>query len=172
MNKQTLTKKYSRFKNNQISVLVYVLVLLFQHPVLVLVFKQKLCGSLARWLGTVFFLLSFSGSCLVSSSLSEVWLFKFVCCPQVPEISSVAHQLSCFGVGFLLCWFTGGLFLSLAPFLLGQGQCSISWPLLSVCCGGLLIVFQFCSAIQLWMLLTDSGDEFCGPLPDLFQTAA
>jgi hypothetical protein len=43
-------KKNSRFRNNRISVLV-VLVLLFQHPVLVLVFKQKLCLSLARWLG-------------------------------------------------------------------------------------------------------------------------
>jgi hypothetical protein len=28
---------------------------LFKHPVLVLVFKQKLCHSLARWLGSVFF---------------------------------------------------------------------------------------------------------------------
>jgi hypothetical protein len=34
-----------------------------------------------------------------------------VACPQVLEISPVPHQLSCFGVGFLLCWFTGGLFL-------------------------------------------------------------
>jgi hypothetical protein len=43
------TQKNSRFRNNRISVLV-VLVLLLQHPVLVLVFKQKLCLSLARWL--------------------------------------------------------------------------------------------------------------------------
>jgi hypothetical protein len=28
-----------------------VLVLLLQHPVLVLLFKQKFCRSLARWLG-------------------------------------------------------------------------------------------------------------------------
>jgi hypothetical protein len=51
-------------------------VLFFQHVVLVLVFKQKLCLSLIRWLGrlTRFFSLSFSGSCLVSSSLSEVGL--------------------------------------------------------------------------------------------------
>jgi hypothetical protein len=55
------TQKNSRFSNNRISVLV-VLVLLFQHPLLVLVFKQKLCLSLARWLGIlasfVFFFLS------------------------------------------------------------------------------------------------------------------
>jgi hypothetical protein len=38
-NKQTNTQKNSRFRNNRISVLV-VLVLLLQHPVLVLVFKQ------------------------------------------------------------------------------------------------------------------------------------
>jgi hypothetical protein len=53
-------------------------VLLLQHPVLVFVFKQKLCLSLTRWLGRLasffFFSLSFSSSCLVSSSLSEVWL--------------------------------------------------------------------------------------------------
>jgi hypothetical protein len=42
-------------------------------------------------------------------------------------ISSVAHQLSFFGVGFSLCWFIGSLFLCLAPFL-GQAQWSVSWP--------------------------------------------
>jgi hypothetical protein len=42
-------KKNSRFRNNRISVLV--LVLLLQHPFLVLVFKQKLCLSLTWWLG-------------------------------------------------------------------------------------------------------------------------
>jgi hypothetical protein len=39
-----------RFKCNKVSVLV-VLVLLLQHPVLVLVFNQMHCGCLARWLG-------------------------------------------------------------------------------------------------------------------------
>jgi hypothetical protein len=52
---------------------------------------------------------------MVSSSLSELWQFEFVCCPQVLEISFVAHQLSCFRVGFLLCCFTGGFF-ALPPF--------------------------------------------------------
>jgi hypothetical protein len=42
-------------------------------------------------------------------------------------------------------------------------------PLLSACCGGLLIVFQFSSVIWLWMLLTCSGDELCGTLPAPFQ---
>jgi hypothetical protein len=68
-------------------------------------------------LGSVFIFLSFIGSSLVSSSPSEVWQFKFVCCPQVLEISSVAQQLSCLGVRFLLCWFTGGLFFCFTPFL-------------------------------------------------------
>jgi hypothetical protein len=45
-------------------------------------------------------------------------------------------------------------------------------PLLSACCDGLLIIFQFCTVIFLWMLLTGSGDEFCGPLLALFQAVA
>jgi hypothetical protein len=87
-----------------------------------------------------------------------------VACPQVLEISSVAHQPSCFGVGFSLCWFTGGLFLCLTPFLWGKVSDPSAGPLLSACCDGLLIVFQFCNVIWLWMLLTDSGDELCGLL--------
>jgi hypothetical protein len=47
---QTNTFKKFRFRNKRISVLV-VLVLLLQHPVLVLVFKQMLYLSFARWLG-------------------------------------------------------------------------------------------------------------------------
>jgi hypothetical protein len=74
-NKQKHTNiKYSRFRNNRISVLV-VLVLLLQHLVFVFVFKQKLCLSLSGgWGDWPVFFLSFSSSCLVSSSLSEVWL--------------------------------------------------------------------------------------------------
>jgi hypothetical protein len=37
---------------------------------------------------------------------------------------------------------------------------------------GLLTVFQFCNIIWLWMLLTGSGDELCGPLYALFQAVA
>jgi hypothetical protein len=151
-------------------------VLLIQHPILALVFKQKLCRSLARWLGSVwffcFFVFLLSSSCLVSSSFNGVWQFKFVCCPQVPEISSVAHQLSCFGVGFLLCWITGVLFLWLTPFLWGKVSDPSASPMLSACCDGLLIIFQFCSVLWLWVLLTGSGDELCWLLPGLFQAAA
>jgi hypothetical protein len=84
----------------------------------VLVFKQSLCVSLTRWLErcTIFFPV-FQWCC---SSLSEVWQFEFVYFPQVLENSSVAHWPSCFGVGFLLCWFTGGLFLCLITFLWGK----------------------------------------------------
>jgi hypothetical protein len=126
-------------------------VLLLQHPVLVLVFKQRLCLTLTRWLGSLasFFFLLFSSSCLVSSSLIEVWQFEFIYCPQVLENSSVSHQLSCFGVGFLLCWFTGDLFLCLAPFLWGKVRDPSTSSLLSACCDGLLIVFQFCSQLAL-----------------------
>jgi hypothetical protein len=62
-----------------------------------------------------FLFLSFS-SCLVSSSLSGVWQLEYVYCPQVPEISSVAHQPYWFWVRFLLWWFTGGLFFASPPF--------------------------------------------------------
>jgi hypothetical protein len=124
------------------------MVLFPQHPVLMLLFKQKLCHTLTTWLGSVcFFLLSFSSSCLFSSSLSVLWLFKFACCPQVPEISSIVHQPPCFGVVFSLCWFIGGLFLCLAPFLWGKDSVWSASSLLSVCCDDLLFVFQFCKAV-------------------------
>jgi hypothetical protein len=81
-------------------------------------------------------------------------------------------QLSCFGVGFSLCLITGGLFLCLTPFLWGKVSGQSAGPLLSVCLDGLLIIFQFCNVVWVWMLLTGSGDEFCGPLLSLFQAAA
>jgi hypothetical protein len=71
-----------------------------------------------------------------------------------------------------MCWFTGGFFLCLSLFLWGKVHDPSTGHLLSVCCDGLLIIFQFCSVIWLWMLLTDSGDELCGLLPALFQAAA
>jgi hypothetical protein len=36
------------------------------------------------------------------------------------RISFVVHQLSCFGVGFSLCFITRGLFLCFSPFLWGK----------------------------------------------------
>jgi hypothetical protein len=69
------------------------------------------------------------------------------------RISSVAYQLSCIGVGFLLYLITGGLVLCFAPFLWGKVSDPSASPLLSVCCDGFLIVFQFCNVIWLWMLL-------------------
>jgi hypothetical protein len=86
-------------------------VLLLQHPVLVLVFKQRLCLSLTRWLGS---LASFSSlSEAAGYSAPPQWVVAF---SQVPEISSVAYQPSCCGVGFLLCWFTEAYFFALCPF--------------------------------------------------------
>jgi hypothetical protein len=72
----------------------------------------------------------------------------------------------------LLCWFTRGLFLCLIPFLWGKGSDLSVGPLQSACCDGLLIIFQFCNVVLLWMLLTGLGDELCGLLPALFQVAA
>jgi hypothetical protein len=66
-----------------------------------------------------------------------------VACPQVLEISSVDHQSFSFGVGFSLCWFTGGLFLCLTSFLWGKVSDPSASSLLSECCDGLLIFFNF-----------------------------
>jgi hypothetical protein len=81
--------------------------------------------------------------------------------------SSPAVLLWCWVFAVLVYW---GLISLLHSLSLGQGQWSVSL-VLSEYCDGLLIVFQFCSVIWLWMLLTDSGDELCGPLPALFQEA-
>jgi hypothetical protein len=69
----------------------------------------------------------------------------------------------------LPCWFTGSLFLCLAPFIWGKVRDPSAGSLLSTCYDGLLIVFQFCSVVWLWMLLTGSGDELCGLLAAVFQ---
>jgi hypothetical protein len=52
------------------------------------------------------------------------------------------------------------------PFLWGKFRDPSAGFLLSACCDGLLTVFQ------LWMLLTSSEGELCGPLSALFQAAA
>jgi hypothetical protein len=64
-------------------------------------------GGPGYWFPQLIAVLPFNCSCLVSSSPIEVWQFKFKIFPQVWEISSVVHFLSCFGGGFLLCLFTG-----------------------------------------------------------------
>jgi hypothetical protein len=87
-------------------------------------------------------------------------------------ISSVFHHLSYFGLGFSLSLITGGLFLCLASFLWGKVSDPSAGPLLSVCCDGLLIIFQFCSVVCFWMLLTGSRDEPCGLPSALFQAAS
>jgi hypothetical protein len=127
-----------------------------------------LLGSLTSFF---FFFLSFSSSCLVSSSFSEVWQFEFPYCPQVPENSSVAHQPFCFVAGCLLCWFIGGSLPCLTPFLWGKVGVPSAGSLLSACYDGLLIAFQFFRAILLWVLFTGSEDELCGLLSALFHAA-
>jgi hypothetical protein len=124
-------KKNSRFRNNRILTLV-VLVLLFQHPVLVLGFKQKVCLSLARCLAEThqFFFLSFRGSCLVSLSLGEVWLVLRFRRSALWPTSHPALKL-----GFRCC-FTGGLFLCLPPFLWARSEIRQS----SLCCQHVMLV--------------------------------
>jgi hypothetical protein len=105
-------------------------VLFLQHPVLVLVFKQKLCCSLTSRLGSVVFcfLLSFRGSWWSAPPSVGCGSLSL---SSGSRISSVVHQLSCFGVGFSLCWLTGGLCLCLAPFLWGKVSDLSASPLLS-----------------------------------------
>jgi hypothetical protein len=64
------------------------------------------------------------------------------------------------------------LFLCPALFLWGKVSDTSAGPMLSACCDGLLIIFQFCSVVWLWLLFTGSWDELCVPLPALFQIAA
>jgi hypothetical protein len=86
---------------------------------------------------------------LISSPLSEVWQFKFERCPQVQEISSVVLHMSCVGVGYLLCLFTGVLFVFLAPFHWGKVSDLPTGPLLSVCCVHCLF-FSFVEPFDFW----------------------
>jgi hypothetical protein len=110
--------------------------------------RSSVVVSLGDWaVFFFFFLLSFRGSCLVSSSLSEVWQFKFAFCPQVQEISSVAYRLSCFGVGFSLCWFTGGLFLCLTPF---SGASSVICQLARCCQRVVMVCWLFFNFVELF----------------------
>jgi hypothetical protein len=118
-----------------------------------------------------FFLLSFRGWFLVSSSLCGVWQFKFVCCPQVAEYALYLTSCPDLELSFHCPWLLGACFFTLLPFFVAS-QWSLSQPPAVACCDGLLIISQFCRAIWLCVLLTGSGDEFCGPLPTLFQAVA
>jgi hypothetical protein len=97
-------------------------VLHLQHPVLVLVFKQKLCLSLTKWLERLasFFFPSFNSSCLVSSSLNEVWLVLRFQRSALWFTSRPALEL-----GFLCVVLLGAYFFASPPFS-GAGQRSVS----------------------------------------------
>jgi hypothetical protein len=75
---------------------------------------------------------------------------------QVLEFSSVVYQPSCF---------------FLDPFHWGKVSDPSAGSLLLACYAILLINFQFCNDVWLWMLLTGSGDDLCGSLSALFQEA-
>jgi hypothetical protein len=107
-------------------------VLLLQHPVLVVVFKQKLCLSLTRWLGTLAsFFLSFSGSCIVSSFLSEVWLILRFRRSALWPTSCPALELGfhCFGL-------LGAYFFASHPF--SGARSEIHQP--ALCCQRIVVV--------------------------------
>jgi hypothetical protein len=109
-NKQTHTQNNSKFRNSRISVSV-VLVLLLQHPVLVLVFKWKLCLSLARW----FWCLASFSSVFQWQLLSQLLPQWGVACPQIPEISPLANQPSCLSVKCLSSRFGAGAWQCRSP---------------------------------------------------------
>jgi hypothetical protein len=138
-------------------------VLFLQHPILVLVFKQKLCCSVTWCLGSVcsfdfFFCLSepAAWSALPSVGYGSLNLYallrfwnQFCRPPAVPLWSWDFTVLDYWGLVSLPC-----------PLSLGQGQWSASQsPAVSVL--WLFDYFQFCSVIWLQMLLTGSGDEVC-----------
>jgi hypothetical protein len=114
------------------------------------------------------FLLSFSGSCLVSYFLSEVWQFMFACCPQVQEISSVVHQLSDWQLAFCnacllgTCFFTSPPFSGARSVILDPAPCY--QRVVIVCC----LFFNFAEPFD-FGCCNGSGDEFCGQLRALFQ---
>jgi hypothetical protein len=106
--------------------------------------------------------LSFSCSCLVCSSPSEVGQFHFECCPPVQEISSVIHYLPALEVAFrYLCllrvqhWEFSSL--PWPPFF-GEGSAFHPPTLLWMLDYSSLTVFQFCGAVWFWMLVSGSGD--------------
>jgi hypothetical protein len=108
--KKKKKKKNSRFRKNRISVLV-ILVLLLQNPLLVLVFKQRICLSLTKWLGSLANFFSVLQLQLLSLLLPQ-W---GVACSQVPKISSVAYQLSCWSADCLLSRIGAGVWWCRSP---------------------------------------------------------
>jgi hypothetical protein len=97
----------------------------------VLVFKQKLCHShqVVRETHQLFFFLSFSSSCLVISSFSEMWLVLEFPISALWPTRHPALEFGILWVGLLgVCFFP-------CPLSLGQGQRSISQlPAVSMLC--------------------------------------
>jgi hypothetical protein len=99
--------------------------------------------------------------------------FSFECCPLVREINSAFHYLPSFGRWLITVFFyrdisTGGLFLCPTPFLWGRFSMPTT-PSASVLDCSPLFVFQFCEAVQFWMLLSASVDQLCNPLQLCFR---
>jgi hypothetical protein len=147
--------------------ILVVLVLLLQHAVLVLVFKQRLCQSPDTCLAIIWFFLFFQRQ-LLSQLLLQQDVAVYVC-----MLSSGFGYHLCSPPPIMLCtWIFAvlvywGLILYIAPFLWGKVSDSSAWHY-----DDLLIIFQLCNVVWLWMLLTGSWDELCGRLPSLFQATA
>jgi hypothetical protein len=92
---------------------------------------------------------------------------------QRSEISSVAHQPSCFALklAFAVLVYYGLVSLP-CPLSLWQGQWSISGPLAFSELWWFAVWFSVLRAVWLWVLLSGSGDELCGPLSALLHTWA
>jgi hypothetical protein len=121
-------------------------VLLFQHPVLVLVFKQKLCLSLAKWLGR---LASFFPCLSVAAAYSAPPSVRFV-------LSSGSRDQLCDPLAVLLrsCVFTVLVYWGLVSLphalSLGQGQWFVIW----LCAVSMLCWFINCfSTLQCCLTL-------------------
>jgi hypothetical protein len=138
-----------------------------------MVFNQRLCLSLSRWLWS---LASFSfvfQRQLLSQLLPQwgvaVWVYMLPSGFRVQLCSPPAILLWSWVFAVLVYW---GL-LSLPRLLsLGQGQWSVSQPLAVSMLWWFADCFLLLQCRLIWMLLTGSGDELCGPLPALFQAAA
>jgi hypothetical protein len=161
-------KKNSRFRNNRISIFKF---WCYSSNI------QYWCWYLSRISvvvlpgGWVLFFFLFCFVLFFQRQLLSQLLPSVRCSLSLgSEISSAAQQLSCFGIGFSLCWFTGGLFLCLSLFLWGKLSDLSANPCCVLWCS--MFVFQFFGVNWLWMLLTGSGDELFGPLSALFQAAA
>jgi hypothetical protein len=118
--------------------------------------------------------LSFSCSCLVSFSPSEVGYIDFECCPVVQELT--LHSTTCPGFEVAYCcvcslsvWYWD---FSSLPYPLSLGRFSVPCTPSTVCVWLKFTVFQFSWAVWFLVLLSGSRDQVSDPLPALLWRIA